>query len=375
GTGARAAVSHHTVPEARISRSVSAALSGSVTIDYFDLGEPMAEGDGRRGELANGAALGVFFRLWERRLTVRVSLEPRSSPAVSLGLRDGRPATFTSSAHTLVAQELGLKVDASEDEPFEESARRALERNVKAGLVASYSFDRRLSEARRKLLVAAITDEGSFRIETPGKTSDFPDPDRVALLRGSLPALLLEAARERLDARDLESVTGDAETRLELLGGAHRIFRAAEVEPELVRLLERNDGVDPRDLAAALPTALGAPGLLIALAQMGALRLARGEARQTNDTPFSGGAILRAQARALDGDYFEILGVPLDVRATELESAHARRLAELQIPRGLLEQDPRLAAALRDALSGLDEAYRVLRVDSLRARYRAALSG
>ncbi|NOY92914.1 MAG: hypothetical protein GXP55_17150, partial [Deltaproteobacteria bacterium] len=32
GTGARAAVSHHTVQEARISRSVSAALSGSVTI-------------------------------------------------------------------------------------------------------------------------------------------------------------------------------------------------------------------------------------------------------------------------------------------------------------------------------------------------------
>jgi RecA/RadA recombinase len=146
------------------------------------------------------------------------------------------------------------------------------------------------------------------------------------------------------------------------------------VEPELVRMLERNEGVDPRSWAAALPDALGGPGLLIALTRMGALRLARGEARTTNDTPFSGAAIFRAQARALDATYFEILGVPLDVRGAELAPAHALRLAELGAPRALLEQDPRLAAALRDALAALDEALRVLSVDSLRARYRAALA-
>jgi len=196
----------------------------------------------------------------------------------------------------------------------------------------------------------------------------------VALIRGSLPSLLLEAARRRLRVSELHTITGEGDAKLELLGGAHRIFRASEVEPELVRLLERNDGVDPRAMATSLPSTLGIPGLLIALSQMGAVRLSRGEARSSNDTPLSGAAILRAQARALDGNYFEILGVPLDVRSSELEAAHARRLAELGAPHALLEQDPRLASALRDALAGLEEARRVLSVESLRARYREALS-
>ena len=374
-TGSRANESPRTVPEARVPRSAPAALSGSVTIDYFDLGEPLPEGEGRRGELSGGAALGVCFRLWERRLTVLLTLEPAGSPAIALGLRDGRPAFVEGAIHTHVAHELGLMVDSSVDETLEESARRTLERSVKAGLLPSYDLDRRVSTTRRRLLIEALTEQaGSFRIETPKLTQGFPDPDRVALIRGSLPSLLLEAARRRLRVSELHTITGEGDAKLELLGGAHRIFRASEVEPELVRLLERNDGVDPRAMATSLPSTLGIPGLLIALSQMGAVRLSRGEARSSNDTPLSGAAILRAQARALDGNYFEILGVPLDVRSSELEAAHARRLAELGAPHALLEQDPRLASALRDALAGLEEARRVLSVESLRARYREALS-
>jgi len=361
-----------TVPEAHVSRA-SSALSGSVTVDYFDLGEPIADSEGRQGDLRHAEAVGVLFRLWERRLTVRLTLSPRDAAPTMLALRDGRAAHFEGSPFSRVAAELELPVDSDDETPFERCAERALLASVRAGAVSSYELDHRLTAARREELMRAITAEaGAYLIETPPANSALPDPDRAAVFRGSLPALLLEASRRHIASERLDEAAGDQGARIELLEGAHRIFRAAEVEPEIVHALERNDGVDAQALAAALPSQVGGAGLLLGLAQMGALRLSRERGRASRDTPASGGAILRAQARALNGDYFQILGVTPDVTAAELPAAYARRLAELGAPRALLEQEPELAAALRDALAGLEEAHRVLRVDSLRARYRAA---
>jgi DnaJ-class molecular chaperone len=84
--------------------------------------------------------------------------------------------------------------------------------------------------------------------------------------------------------------------------------------------------------------------------------------------------LANAAARAVDGSYFEILGVPSDADGDVIERAHdrlARELAALDLAAVGL---PGLERDRERVLAAVDEAYAALRSARLRRAYAAALA-
>jgi hypothetical protein len=91
------------------------------------------------------------------------------------------------------------------------------------------------------------------------------------------------------------------------------------------------------------------------------------------DREIEGARIRRRHALALEGDYFEVLGVGRDASPEEIRRAYDLQCREIA-PAAL---GPELTRALVRELEVirevLEEALRVLGTDSLRARYQAGL--
>src|SRR5690606_3812058 len=130
------------------------------------------------------------------------------------------------------------------------------------------------------------------------------------LLARPLAATLVEGARRRLDAARVRRLLGSGSLALRLTPSAGRLFALAGLEPELVALLERSQGVALDLVLGAAPTEVGLPGAVFALLSAGALELvaAREEESADGDPASSLRSIVEGSAaRAEDGTYFEIL--------------------------------------------------------------------
>jgi hypothetical protein len=201
-----------------------------------------------------------------------------------------------------------------------------------------------------------------------------PTPLLEGPLAADLPVLVVLGARQRFTREEAVARLG-AESVVRLAPDASDRMARLEVDGRLLAWLERHDGDRLDHLLADVPPDAGGPGLVVALAALGVLAVHRGETQDLQAPPGRAalrGRIAAAHARALDGDYFAVLGVPRDAGLPEIEAAHQAA------HRALMEGAPldeALAHERRLALEALDEARRILSVERLRRAYRAALEG
>lgn len=185
-------------------------------------------------------------------------------------------------------------------------------------------------------------------------------------LADDLPALVVAGARERYELDDVLAHL-DRTGRVRLFPEVGGWLESVGLEPAVVDWLQEHDGEVLERWVEGGPPGGGAPGLLLALVALKAVKIqtvvytGRVEARAK---------VAAAHALAQDGDYFSILGVPQDAGTAEIEAAHALRYRELASVEGL-EGD--LAEKRHVALDALDEAREILGVGRLRSAYRQAL--
>jgi CheY-like chemotaxis protein len=223
-------------------------------------------------------------------------------------------------------------------------------------------------------------DHGTYRISVEERATT----ERIRLARHP-EALVLEGIRRKLDRNALERLVGPPSTVLELhdrerLAG---LAAAIELSPEERAALAAIDG------QADLPAVARASGLavaavlplawaLIVLGYVTARREVAEVADETSHVGESDLAIDRERVRArwqlvAEADYFALLGVRRDATSFEIRRAYeaARRDFAAEGFPGELRHE--LARELDDIATVLDEAFRVLRDDSLRREYLAHL--
>lgn len=221
-------------------------------------------------------------------------------------------------------------------------------------------------------------DAGDYRVVV----GDGATAERIRLSRHPA-AMVLEGVRRKLDHATLERLVGPPSSIYEIVDRDKltTVLAAAEVGAEERAALAALDG--SVDLAAAARGAgLSLGGLYPLVWTMAVLGLASPR-RRAGDDDGEAPALVgesdlaidrgRVEARAAlvaDADYFALLGVRRDATGFEIRRAYeaARRdFAAESFPPELRRE---LAAELDDIAAALDEAYRVLRDDSLRATYR-----
>jgi hypothetical protein len=212
-----------------------------------------------------------------------------------------------------------------------------------------------------------------------------PSGERIRLSRHPA-ALVLEGIRRKLDRTSLERLIGPPSTVIEVgdrerLGG---IINMGDLAPEERGALAAIDGqadlaqvarVAGVDITDVLPLAWG-------LCVLGLATLRRTDTEVPDESTALVGetdlAIDRERVRArwqlvTESDYFALLGVRRDATAFEIRRAYqsARRdFAADCFPNDLRRE---LAQELDDIANVLDEAFRVLRDDRLRATYLSNL--
>ncbi|MBL8627250.1 MAG: hypothetical protein JNK64_38525 [Myxococcales bacterium] len=224
-------------------------------------------------------------------------------------------------------------------------------------------------------------DRGDYRLIV----GDGATGERIRLSRHPA-AMVLEGVRRKLDRGTLERLVGPPTTHVEITDRDKlaTIVGAADLSNEERAALTGLDGAS--DLTAVSRAAgLGLAGLYPLVWSLMLLGLASARRRagdDDGDAPALIGesdlAIDRARVRAraalvADADYFALLGVRPDATGFEIKRAYeaARRDFAADGFPGELRRE--LERELDEIAVVLDEAYRVLRDDALRAAYRAHL--
>ncbi len=224
-------------------------------------------------------------------------------------------------------------------------------------------------------------DRGDYRLIV----GDGATGERIRLSRHPA-AMVLEGVRRKLDRATLERLVGPPTTHVEITDRDKlaAIVGAADLSNEERAALTGLDGAS--DLTAVSRAAgLGLAGLYPLVWSLTLLGLASARRRagdDDGDAPALIGesdlAIDRARVRAraalvADADYFALLGVRPDATGFEIKRAYeaARRDFAADGFPGELRRE--LERELDEIAVVLDEAYRVLRDDALRAAYRAHL--
>lgn len=368
-------------PSKRVAKSAAGSAGSSIdpaadaeprTQPELDVGEE-SEGGRRRGELDASGGLAVLWKLAERRVDARVAIDI-DGETVELVLRRGRLASLDANIAMRVVEAL-RKDKRLDDHPADErQAIAMLERRVASGHLGQLEVDRRTRKARESLVHSIATaTSGSFQIrplEESGATAGH-----VELLGAALPAVLVEGARRTIGVGRLRALFGTRPLVLRLDRRAAERMRDADVEPELVALVTRHDGRSLDALLAEGATDDGLPGIVWALASIGAIALA--PAGTGVAAPDASDAVRRtveaAAALGDDADYFAILGVSPDAHPRAIRAAWRERRRELaSLPLDALGLEA-LELLREKALEAIDEAYWVLRDDRLRAGYAGAL--
>lgn len=367
---------HRTVAER--AHSKPRAFSGSATLDAFDVGERTSDGRGRHGTLADGEALGLVLRLWARRSTARLVLEPLEGSPITLMFRDGQLCSFEGPASLSVIRQLRGRGRVTDHPEHELAADAALERRIAAGQLGRFECERLLRHAREGLLFDALAVESTrFEVTPADAERGWLDPNRKPPFGWPIPVLALAAARLRFGVAKVRALVGAGPLSVGLAEGAHALFREMHLEPELVDLFERHDGADLGALLNGCSDHEGIAGALYALHLLGALTLtsadvARGDEGRSIEAVRR--AVVAAARVAEDADYFTILGVERSARGREVRLAHRRRVDSLRgLPLTELGLDG-LESSRQEALDALDEALAVLANPRLRSAYRQALA-
>jgi uncharacterized protein DUF4388 len=92
-----------------------------------------------------------------------------------------------------------------------------------------------------------------------------------------------------------------------------------------------------------------------------------------DDTEIDRGRVAARHALVREGDYFEVLGVPRDATAVEVQRAHERARAHFDAAALPADVGARLRRELDEIALVLDEALRVLSDDERREAYRRAI--
>ncbi len=352
------------------------ARAGAWPDDDTVLGRTSAGGD-RRGHLGAGGALRLLYRIASLGLDAICELRLGDDPRViRMTFLAGELRAFDGPIARSVLAGLRRRGRATEHPPDEAGAEAALQRRVDAGQLGRFERDRLMREARERLLVAIV---GSERAEFVLRRLEDTQPGRVLsrarMMRRPLRAALVEVAREALDAARVADLLGPEQPGLALGPEREAALAAAELTSELVELLVRMDGHRLLDYLAAAPTEPGLAGLLYALVAGDALVLTEAPDASFGDARSAVRELISAAAaRAVDADYFAILGIEVDAGGGQVEGAYRSRHAELAaVPLEALGLGE-LAPARAEALEALEEARSILASPELRRHYARALA-
>jgi hypothetical protein len=195
-------------------------------------------------------------------------------------------------------------------------------------------------------------------------------PGEVRLLRH--PAALV---REGLGGQHAQQRLGQR------LGSPHNVFAletgpgAAELLAEIApspsdaRVLLLCDGVRPLDEVIRLGDTPSAEAVLYCAWAFSLLRPAGDPALPARDLELLRARLHLRHELALDGDYFQVLGVSRRATAEEVQQAHQRLAEDLAVAAA----QPDLAALAATVREVADEARSILTSPSLRGPYQAAL--
>lgn len=341
------------------------------------LGRPVA-GRTRRGSLEPGGALRLLWRIAALGLDASCELRAEGMRGLELIFLAGELRAFEGPVALTVLEGLRRRGRATEAPAQEPSAEAILQRYIDAGRLGRFERDRLMREARERLLRDLIR---SPSVDFELRSLDDTQPGRVLsrsrVLERPLRAALVTAAREALDVgrvRALLEPAGQAEPGLAFGPRREAALAPAELPFELVELIVRLEGRRLSDFLAAAPTETGLAGLLYALLSADALVVTEAPDPPSDDARRSVVALVEAAAsRALDADYFAILGVAPDAGGPDVERAYRTRRAELEaLPLETLGLG-RLDGARREAIEALDEAHLALEDASRRVRYARAI--
>lgn len=346
----------------------------SPTIDALELGEPSADGLGRRGEIADAGVLRLLWIIVRRKLDVRVTLELGEGIRLALTMRGGRLTRVSGPVATRVFD--GLRRDglASSVPADEAQAQRLLEERVAEGRLSRFEYHRRRALARQYVLHEAVASRGGTFLIRPLSEQEAGEPIWATLVRGGLAAVLVEGARQRLDVSRVRRLLSKEEGVMVLGPEAPARFLEAAVEPEVVALLMDYEGATLDAILTAGPAHLGIPGLLFALVGITAVNFRAGAPKEilgAMEPVELRRAIKRLHDIALTQDYFRVLNLSPEASSREVHAAYSSRVGHVK--RLVVGPGTPLAAQQEEVLAVMADALRVLRVPHLRDAYRQAL--
>ncbi|MCA9697961.1 MAG: DUF4388 domain-containing protein, partial [Myxococcales bacterium] len=346
---------------------------------------------------------GLLWALHQRRFTGRLRLQHQRVEK-QLWLRDGE-ATFARSNSTADRLVDGLLRRGMLTRPQYETARRLAAKEprragqllVEAGFLKPRELEVLLREHLARVIDACfVWTDGAWATE-PGERSDEP-----IQLEMPLEALILDGARYRLDARELEARLVARAGRGALvpklrLGGIHgdgddggrfdgdegldelaeRFRLMPEEESWLRRFHEQGGRLGVAALLAEGADEQGLFALLYALDVAGLVELREEpELMPSGDREPMGidsERILERLRVAREADYFELLGLGRDAARGEVRQAYddlSKTFADEALES---ESRRRHARELRELRAALDEARDILADDAMRSAYLAHL--
>lgn len=351
-----------------------------VLADVLDGGEVEA-GPIRRGE---ADAVTLIERMYRQRITGRITFR-RGHARKSVLFDKGRPV-FASS--TLAEDRLGAllyREGKISNTQHGEGYVRAIESGKRMGemLVEMGYLKRRelLPTVRRHLedLIYSLFawDTGEYEIVEGG----FAAGERIRISRHPA-AMILEGVRRKLDQDTLMALVGSPSSVLEIVDDrqCRTVVSVADLSPIERKVIASFDGersladIAERSSIGLLPVYQLAYGL-VALQAAQVVRL--DDEAAAEDTEADGEAedaidrqrVLAKLALVSEADYFALLGVRRDATGFEIQRAYeaARQDYASEVFSPVVRRA--LADEIAEINEMLDEAYRVLRDDTLRHAY------
>ncbi|MEM7449316.1 MAG: hypothetical protein AAF355_13865 [Myxococcota bacterium] len=353
----------------RTSRAVTEASAG-VRVQDLAIGTVTADGRGRRGLVESED---LFRLLWEAgrlRMTCRLSVETRELGSIELAIRKGRVREFRGPVHQFAMRKILGWNQTTNTPQTERHAEASWSQFLSDHRLDRLQADRLLAEARAEIVYRLFNGvRGSYVIH-PVEGSEVVSKQGF-LLPLQLTELAFEALRRSVERPWLMEAMGSA--RLQLSSNFIEVLEDASIEPEVISLLDRNDGAALGGLLSRDLEQLGLAGVLYGLSLNGTLRLLADSDQETRSIDrVDVEAMVRAAFRlAQSGDYFQILGVTPTAHPRSLAKARAERVRALSIL--LLESGSVLERMRQEGIEAIEEAFEVLKNARLREAYADAL--
>ncbi|MFK7999812.1 MAG: hypothetical protein AB8H86_09455 [Polyangiales bacterium] len=322
----------------------------------------------KEGMLPAGGALRMFWQLRQTRGT-ELRLEVAGGVSVTFSIKRGRVAEMRGPANSRVAEALRNEGLLGAMTHTEEEAQAALDDAVKAGRLSAFERDARL-RVERELIIGELcrAHESRFVLTEANITAT------KRLFARPLIVIATERVRAELGAGDALRWLGiKPASTLWLAPNFVEMSNAVELPPELAAAFEAAAGRPVVELLSSVAATAGAAGALFSLASAEALRFEAGQKATANADSLRS-RIERAHALALEGDYFDILGISRNATSRQVKEAHQlliKALTHLDLESLGLED---LEGPRDEAVEAIEDAFEVLRHERLRKLYIAGLA-